>query len=360
VPIDHDPLPTSIVSFPILHHKGYEYRAFLPSHHEVIFTCHLFVCLETPHLVHNGPVVCLDAATKNSWSILDRGLTLSINSMLKGLLFSLQDTTPPPTEAYGYTRSHKTVKGLQVCLKLSRHAFLLRLAYLTFIYSLRLPSPDSAIPPWVQDLTQTLHATWVDSLWEVMHQQQSDRNFIGALVHPNGSSLQWVESAAALGVPIWVLWCRNDSKDYDSFDAAFIVKPWAPACLFVEAAPPPIIYTTESHDTPPPPPPPPPPTTALPSGSTFMVNCQEFFLKRNAADRAAEATTTPLEKQQWENRRNAAKGCHPPRKKGPRVYTWREEETSGYVRELIDRGDVELVWEDYSRRHMFFNPRSNV
>ena len=205
VPIDHDPLPTLIVPFPTLHHEGYKYHAFLPRHREVIFACHLFLCLKTPCLVHNGPVVRLDAATKNSWSTLDRGLTLSINSLLKGLLVSLEDATPPPAEKYGYMRSHKTLKGLQVCLKLSRHAFLLRLAYLTFLYSLWPPSTNSMIPPWVQDLTQMLHATWVDSLWQVMHQQWSDQNFIGALVHPNGSSVRWVELASALGVPIWVL-----------------------------------------------------------------------------------------------------------------------------------------------------------
>jgi hypothetical protein len=357
VSTDHEPLPTSSVPFPAFHLEGYEYHAFLPRHREGVLACHLFICLDNPRVVHDGGVVRLDIVTKNAWSMLERGLTWTIESLLRGVLLSLNDATPPPAEKYGYSRSHKTLKGLQHSLKLSKHAFLLRLAYLTFIYSLRSPSPDSAIPPWVQDVTQRSHATWVDSLWEVICQQRSDRNFIGALVYPNGSSVRWVKSAAAIGVPIWVLWREGHGGDYDSFDGAFVLKPWAPSHLFVGAAPPPATSTTESHDTLPLPS---PPTTALPPGSKFIADCQEFFQKRDAADRAAEANATLSEKQQWENRQNAAKGYHQPGKKGPRVYTWSQVETGGYVRELVDRGDVEAVWENHRRRHMFFNARSNV
>ena len=363
VSTDHDPLPTSIVPSPAWHHEGYEYHAFLPANRERVLDCHLFLCLKDPRVVHDSGVVRLDAASRNAWSMLERGLTWTIESLLKGLVLSLEDATPPLAEKYGYSRSHKTLKGLQYCLKLSSHAFLLRLAYLTFLYSKRSPSPDSAIPSWIQDVTRRSNATWIDSLWEVIRQQRSDRNYLGALVFPNGSSVRWVKSAAAIGVPIWVLWREGHGRDYDSFDGGFVLKPWAPERLFVfvEAAPPPATPTIEPHNALPLPPPPTTSTTmALPPGSTFIADCKEFFRKRDAADRAAEEKATPSEKQQWENRRNAAKGYHQPGKKGPRVYTWTQVETGGYVRELVDRGDVGLVWEDYERRQMFYNARSNV
>ena len=372
VPADHDPLPSSVVPFPAFHLPGYEYHAFLPGNRERVLSCHLFIGLENPHVVHDNGGVRLDATTKKSWSMLDQGLTWTIQSLLKGVLVSLEDVTPPAAEKYGYSRSHKTSKGLQHSLKVSKHAFLLRLAYLTFIFSLRPPSPDSAIPPWVQDVTRASHATWVDSLWEVMCQQRSDRNYIGALIYPNGGSVRWVKSAAAMGVPIWVMWPEGKDQEYKSLDGAFVLEPWTPKNLFVEAAPPPITSTepqgtppisstTQPHDAPPLPP---PPSTSsiklLPSGSMLVTDCQEFFRKRDVADQAAEAKATPSEKQQWENRRSTAKGYHQPGKKGQRVYTWSKAENGGYIRELVDRGDVGTVWEDYRRQHMFFHARSNV
>ena len=293
--------------------------------------------------------------------MLDQGLTWTIQSLLKGVLLSLKDATPPAAEKYGYSRAHKNRNGLQHSLKLSTNAFLLRLAYLTFIYSMRPPSIDSSIPPWVRDVTQTSHATWVDSLWEVIRQQRSDRNFIGALVYPNGSSVRWVKSAADIGVPIWVLWREDHGGDYNSCDGYHVIKPWAPQNLFVEAAPPPVTSTTESHDTMTlPSPPTTSPITLLPGGSMFIADCREFFRKRNEADREAEANATPLEKQQIESRRNTAKGYFQPGKKGPRVFTWKAVETGGCIRELVDRGDVGAAWETHPRRHMFFNARSNV
>ena len=359
VPADHDPLPSSVVPFPAFHLPGYEYHAFLPGNRERVLSCHLFIGLENPRMVHDNGGVRLDATTKKSWSMLDQGLTWTIQSLLKGVLVSLEDVTPPAAEKYGYSRPHKPSKGLQHSLKLSKHAFLLRLAYLTFIFSLRPPSPDSAIPPWVQDVTRASHTTWVDSLWEVMCQQRSDRNYIGALIYPNGSSVRWDKSAAAMGVPIWVMWPEGKDQEYKSLDGAFVLEPWTPKNLFVEAAPPPITSTepqgtppisstTQPHDAPPLPP---PPSTSsiklLPSGSMMVADCQEFFRKRDVADQAAEAKATPSEKQQWENRRSTTKGYHQPGKKGPRVYTWSKAENGGYIRELVDRGDVGMVWEDY-------------
>jgi len=92
----------------------------------------------------------------------------------------------------------------------------------------------------------------------------------------------------------------------------------------------------------------------------FITDCQEFFRNRNEADRVAEEKATPSDKQQWENRQKGAKGYPQPGKKGPWVYTWSEVETGGYVRELVDRGDVGAVWEDYRRWNMIFHARSNV
>lgn len=361
VSTDHDPLPTSSVPFPVLHREGYEYQAFLPRHREGMLACHIFLCLGEPRVVNDDGMVRLDVGTKNAWLMLDQALTLTIKTLLTRVLLSFKDATPPLAEKYGYSRKHSTLKNLQHSLKLSRHAFLLRFAYLTFLYSMQSRLLNNEIPPWIQDLTQTLRATWVDSLWEAMCQQRSDRNFIGALVHPDGSPVRWVQSAVAIGVPIWVLWRESDGKEYETFAGGHVLRPWAPPNLFVEVAPPPVTPNTESHDTLPlPSPPTTSPTTELPPGSMFITDCQDFFRKRDAADRVAEANATPSEKQQWENRRNVTKGYHQPGKKGPRVYTWREAENGGYFRELIDRGDVEAAWEDYRRRHMFFNARSNV
>jgi len=357
VSLDHDPLPPLGVPSPAWNREGYEYHAFLPKDREAMLNRHLFSCLHDTRVVTSGGMVRLDDTTKNIWLSLEQGLTWSIECLLVGALVSLEDSAPPLAQKYGYSRPHKTLKTLNFCLRLSRNAFLLRFAYLSYIYTIRKNTFEDSIPPWVDQLTKLSHHTFVDSLWEAIRWQRSKREYIGTLVLPKGHSIRWIKAAAAVGVPIWVLW--QQEADYQLLEGGHVVKAWAPNhdLIAAAAAPPPVPPTVEPQDTPPLPP---PQTMTLPPGSTFIVDPEEFFRKRNEADVAAAATATLSEKQQWENRQQAAARYQQPGRKGPRVYTWREGEAGGYIRELVDRGDVGVVWEDCPRQQMFFHPRSNV
>ena len=383
LPNDHDPIPPDLRALrPAWHKEGYEYRAFLPKDRDALLECHLFGHLQKTRVVTLNGRFSLDEATKQAWTSLDDNLSMSIQAAIRPeTLVSLEDSDPPLAREFGYTRTHKSRQALNNCLKVSRHAFLLRLAYFTYILTV---TPTQfygfSIPTWGGG--RGSRPIWVDSLWDAVRQQQSKRNYIGALIDADKIiSVRWIKSAANRGVPIWVLW-RGDFKAYKNLEGGHVVDPWIPTTQLLAAAvapppviagPPPVIAGPPPIDTNPPPTvadpplviagPPPiivdPPTTALPPGSKFFSDWQEFFKKRDIADRLAEEAATPSEKQQWENRRQSAKGCHQPGRKGPRVYTWREV-AGGHLRELVDRGDVGSVWEDYRRREMCYNARSNT
>lgn len=378
VSLDHEPLPPkSRVLLPARNKEGYEYHAFLPKDRQAILNCHLFSCLSETRVIRRDNQYQLDDATKKAWSSLENNLSWSIKCLMRGVLVSLEDAAPPLAEKYGYSRSHNTLKGLNFSLLISKHAFILRLAYLNYIQSIKPYSPEDLIPPWIQEVSKSSHYTWVDSLWGAIRDQRFSRNYIGTLLRPTALSVRWVASAAARGVPIWVLWC-NDVNDYKKLEGGHVIKPWHPTTELVAAVvvPQPTPSAAEPHGVPSFPTPPttaPPaglhnsapsfptlPTTTLPPGNMFVPDWQEFFQKRNEADEAAEAVATLTEKQQWENRRKVAQGYHQPGRKGARVYTWTEAESGGYIRELVDRRDVWCVWDNYRRRDMLFNARGNT
>ena len=218
-------------------------------------------------------------------------------------------------------------------------------------------------------MRQSVHYAWVDSLWDAVYQQRANSNFIGALLHPRVYSVKWAKHASDIGVPIWVSW-HHSPEDYKGLNGSTILAPWRPTIEQLHTArtaPPPTPSFAEHADNPPAqtnptntPPPATSPVPALPPGSKFILSWEDFFRDRDEADKKAEAAATPTEKQQWENRRRGAQKYRMPGLRGPRVYTWREGDSGGFVRELVDRGDVETVWDDYRRREMVFNARANV
>ena len=350
VSLEHQPFPLPSSA---RNRDGYEYHAFLPKDPEAIFNCHLFSCLRETRVVTSDGRVHLDDVTKKAWGSLEKNMTVTISCLLRGALVTLEDSEPPLAEKYGYTRSHKSIRSLNYCLKICRHAFLLRFAYLMYIRTIRSPSVDP-LPSWVRDVIQGSHAAWVDSLWEAVRRQCLKRNFIGTLIEPHAQTVRWIKAATEAGVPIWVLWHKG-SRDYEKVEGGHVTKMWhataeAMAAATLPSIPPPIN---------PPPLLPTPSTTTLPPGSMFITDWQEFFRKLNEDDQLAESVATLSEKQQWENRQRAAAGYHQPGAKGPRVFTWREE-SGGYIREQVDRKDVGAVWEGYLRREMVFNARSNM
>ena len=379
VSAEHDPHPPDLpVLPPAWHREGYEYHAYLPKDRQGALNYHIFSHLRQVRTVMRDGKYHLDDATCKSWSSFENNISLSITCVADGILTSIEDSAPPLADHYGYLRGHKTMRGLRYCLTKCRSAFLFRWAYFMYCFSLR--SAKSAgvdIPPWVEKMSRMTQYAWVDSLLDAVHQQMQNRNFVGTLLNPGVYSVKWAKHASSIGVPIWVSWSwSNNGNDYQGMDGLSIVQRWRPTpeqVLAASAIPPPAPESTS----------PPAPsislssTSPLPSGSTnipprttpsapvlrpgckFVPSWEDFFRNRDEADKKAEEVATPLEKQQWENRRRTAKGFSMPGNHGPRVFIWEGVE-GGYIWELVNHKDVESVWDDYRRREMLFNARANV
>ena len=375
VSAEHDPLPPSDpLPPPAFNKQGYEYHAYLPRDRQAAFNYNIFECLHhTRHTQRDGRYY-LAEATRQSWETLEKNLSLSIHHVARGSYVSLGDSAPPLANRYGYTRGHATIKKLNYGLKLSRHAFLLRLAYFTYLYSIQ---QDDWVPgqtTWIDELRVCTHYGWMDTVSDAVKQQAASCNFIGTITRPDKSTVRWLRHASLHGVPIWVAWVKG-SDDYRGVDGDHIIKQWwCPTSEQVAAAKaPPIPSPTDpdlvmvSTNTP-------PlstdaahlptilslPIPALPHGSKFIPDIDAFFQSRDEADKQAEITATFLEKQQWEGRRQAAKSYLQPGRQGAQVYIWTEANSGGYIREQITRRQIDDEWVDYRRRHMIFHARTNT
>ena len=365
---DHDPYPPREPA-PAWHVEGFEYHAYLPKDRQAALNYHLFRCLTEVQTVQRDGRYWLGDETSRSWALLEANLRYSIQCAGEGILISVDDSSPHLAEKYGYTRGHKTLKGLRHCLMMSRHAFLFRWAYFLYILSMRGGSGAKIdIPPWLHRISDRTHHAWVDSLWDAVRQQKSNSNFIGTVFTPDVLSVRWIESASSMGVPIWVLW-RRGPDDYHKLDGSLHIKNWCPSAEQVHALrsrPPPTSAPVDAENSVLPTGPPDvipahtPSAPEIPPGGKFILSWEEFFRLRDEADKAAEMAATPTQKQQWQSRLRNAQSYSEPGRTGPRVYTWTQVESGGYIRQLIDRGDVSNIWDDYRRREMVYNPRANV
>ena len=188
----------------------------------------------------------MDNTCTKIWSSLEKNLTHSIQCVKNmGLLVSIEDVEPPLAEHYGYLRSHPVLGGLSYCLRKCRHAFLFCWAYFLYLYSFRHERATVHISPWAEDVSKCIHYAWVDSLWDAIHQQTANKNFVGTVVHQHVLSVRWVEYASHLGVPIWVLW-HSGPDDYKNkcLDGYHVLQVWCPMkeqVLAAIAPPPPVL-----------------------------------------------------------------------------------------------------------------------
>ena len=197
---------------------------------------HVFRCLTQVQTVQRDGRYWLGEETGRSWVLLEDNISHSIQCASPGVLTSLEDCEPPLAVKYGYTRGHKTLKGLRHCLMMSRNAFLFRWAYFLYILSLRGGSGAMVdIPPWIFRISDSTHYAWVDSLWDALGQQKTNSNFIGTVLTPDVPSVRWIAAASSIGVPIWVSW-RSGPHDYHKLDGSRHVKNWCPSAEQVHAA----------------------------------------------------------------------------------------------------------------------------
>ena len=300
------------------HKEGYEYYAYLPKDRGAALNYHLFSCLGETRIVKDNGRFHLDDMCTKIWSSLEKNLTHSIQCVKNmGLLISIEDVEPPLAEHYGYLRSHPALGGLSYCLRKCRHVFLFHWAYFLYMYSFRHERATVHIPPWAEDVSKHIHYAWVDSLWDAIHQQTVNKNFVGTVVHQHVLLVRWVEYASCLGVPIWVSWHSGpDNYKNKCLDGYHVLQVWCPTkeqVLATIAPPPPATSLIEGVNSSPllassanTPALTTPSALALPPGSRLIPSWQDFFQDRDEANKKTEATAAPTQKQQWESHRHAA------------------------------------------------------
>jgi hypothetical protein len=366
--------------------ENYDYYAYLPK--ERLFDGHLLAPLkhDKPTLIQRDGRWFLDDGTRELWRSLDNNLTKSINVVGRGMLVDLEHCEPSRAIRFGFTNGHRTEKNLRVSLRMSRSAFLHRLAYLTYVVSLRHRwDQDLADQVWWKDLGTMCGPTWVDSVWDTIYKQWEARDFIGVVIKPVSSSIRWLRSALSFGVPIWVWYPAPHI--YDQLDGSFVIKHWKPtgdqvaesrqaakaliaAQAFGSATTPPLsdhqinpFPETHANLTPEPlvrqnsPSPP----AELPQGASWHQSWEAYFQKREQDDRESLRVASKTDKMVWNSRAKNAEGfgC-PGRQSGTAVYVWESCDTGGFFRIKQTRHDALRDWDSYYREALIFNPKQNT
>jgi hypothetical protein len=362
---------------------NWDYYAYLPKHRS--FRGHLLAPLKhhTPRLEQRDGRWYVDDKTRDVWWTLDVNLSVSINLLINGgVLLELDRYAPPLAVKYGFTRGHKTLEGLRVSLEMSRHAFVHRLAYLTYIISRRYQW-DTDLPNqgWWKELSAMLRPSWVDGVWEAVYSQWKSRNFVGVAVHPAvGKTLRWLRPALWFGVPIWVYFPRLDA--YSSLSEGWIVKLWIPTekqviesqeierakrgeesngSLPLPKTPRPDPLPSETPNNPPPTQSESsPPLGDLRQGACRYESWEEFFKNRDKADQERLKTASAEDKNIWESRAHSAKKFSFPGKGGPTVFIWESCDSGGFVRIPQTRHEAARDWEYYYQEALIFHPRKNT
>ena len=361
---------------------GHDYYAFLPKFRS--FEGHLL----TP-LNHHRPTTSqrdgrwyVDANTIELWRSLDRKLTESIKVISSNQLVELDHYEPSQATAYGFARGHRSQRDLEVSLRVSRHAFIHRLAYLTYSISCcyKWDTLELSDQPWWSEFVAKCGRTWVDSVWDAVCRQWNSRNFIGIAVRPGNASVKWLRAALNFGVPIWVTFPQP--RCYAQQDGGSIIADqWEPTnqqVIEARRAQMAEVATLQAQPTPPPPStllaqPTPLPSTPLdqsksnlspppvvPQNARWYESWQEFFRKRDEAQSKRLASASPREKQIWDSRTQSAKKRHPPGKGGAKVYVWEECDSGGFFRILKTHYEAVNDWDYMFGEALVFSAQDNI
>ena len=136
----------------------------------------------------------LNKKTCDLWQSLNVKLTNSIKVISNNLLVELKHCEPSWAIAYGFLHGHRSKWDLEVSLRASQHAFIHRLAYLSYLISCRYKwdTPDLYNQPWWIEFVKKCGQNWVDSVWDAVCGQWDTRNFVGVVVHPSQASVRWL------------------------------------------------------------------------------------------------------------------------------------------------------------------------
>ena len=338
---------------------NHEYYAYLPKDHP--YNSHLLTPLNhhTPEHIQQDGQWFLDNETQNLWQALDVNLTYTISVIRGDMLTELDHHEPSGAIKYGFARGHRNLHGLQVALRVSRKAFVHRLAYLAYLVSRCYQWHQSLVDQaWWKDFRARCTATWVDSVWDAIYQQWSARNFAGVVVGRVSSSVRWLKSALAFGVPIWVWnpqsWCC------DRLDGDFVINQWRPtneqiaetweaerAIHSANLSPGPSL---QPHH----------PTTTLPDDTRWYESWQAFFRERDEVNASRLRDASEDKKAAWEARTQEAQGFNPPGMRGARVFVWESCDSGGFYRTLQSRFEVARSWDFYFEEALVFNAQDNT
>lgn len=338
---------------------NHEYYAYLPKDHP--YNGHLLAPLNHHRLelVERDGRWFVDDETRNLWRSLDVNLTYTVSVIRGDLLTELDHHEPSEAIKYGFAHGHRNLRGLQVALRVSRNAFVHRLAYLAYLISRRYQWHQPLVDqPWWKDFRARCTATWVDSVWDAIYQQWSARNFAGVVVGRVSSSVRWLKPALAFGVPIWV-W-NPQSRCFDGLDGGFVIGQWRPTNEQITE-----IREVEKakHSANPPPGPsaqPHPPSTAVLENARWYKSWEDFFQRRDEGDALRLREARKDQKATWEAKTREAQGFNQPGKRGARVFVWESCGSGGFYRTLQSRFEVERDWDFYLEEALVFNAQDDV
>lgn len=351
--------------------SGHDYYAFLPKDRS--FEGHLLSPLN-----HHRPITIqrdgrwyVDPKTAELWRSLDHKFTESIAVLGNNQLVELDHYEPSHATAYGFMRGHRSQRDLEVSLRASRHAFIHRLAYLTYFISCRYKwdTPELSDQPWWNQFVAKCGRTWVDSVWDAVCRQWNLRNFIGIVVRPSGASVKWLRAALNFGVPIWVSFPQPGC--YAKQDGGSVMNQWEPTKVQVDEArnariaeltalqsqptslPPTSVPLDQSKSNLSPPP-------VVPKNARWYESWEEFFRKRDEAQQKRLESASPQDKMIWDSRARSASKRHPPGKGGAKVYYWEECDSGGFFR--IQKTHYETVndWDYMFGEGLVFNAQENL
>ena len=374
IPPGSQPHLPAVLSWLKAHH---DYHAYLPK--ERLFDGHLLAPLKyhIPSRINNNGSWSADEETGQVWRSLDNKMTASIDVVGANMLVELEHFEPRKALSFGFTSQHKTERHLSLSLELSKNAIVHRLAYLTYLISLRYQWDKHLVEQeWWLRLKRRCGDSWADGIWDIVYKQCTTRDFVGVVVGKVSTSLRWLRPALRFGIPIWVLYPLKDC--YNGLDGDFVMRDWLPTEKQVAESRALLSRSTPAHILPQDPPqdledphpvnlPQPAtsstsvsPPTKLPLGTTWFENWKTYFDERDKGDAERRSTATETELQTWNSRAEHGKRFHQPGRTGAQVYVWESCETGGFLRVLQTRAEVGRDWESYEEEALIFNPRRNI
>src|ERR1700679_4310612 len=181
------PLPAQLR----LHKEHCDYFAYLPKEH--CSDGHLLASLNhhEPRYTRKDGRGFVDDKTRELWRSLDKNITRSINIVGSNMLVDLDDFEPRQAINFGFTCGHRTEQNLHLSLKLSKDAFIYRLAYLTYLVSRQYEWDKELVDQWWWRVPRDrCGPTWVDGIWDAIYRQWKSRNFVGLVVRPVKASVR--------------------------------------------------------------------------------------------------------------------------------------------------------------------------